>query len=100
MSKQEPIDLEAAFDAAEDEYIKFDRIEKPRHARPDLAAFLLLAELVPGTDDMVAAAEHDEIYLKTDCEALAEVITQEQVIELARCGVRYDSEYDCLAMFV
>jgi hypothetical protein len=94
------VDLQRAFEAAEDEYIQFDRIENPRHPRPDIAAFLLLSELAPGSDDMVLAAEHDEIYLVTDCEALAEVITQEQVVELARCGVRYDEQYDCLAMFI
>lgn len=95
------IDLEQAFDQAADEYIKFERIEKPRHRRPDICAFLLLDELVPGEPrDMVAAAEHDEIWLDVDCDALAEVATQEHIVELSRCGVRYDPEMDSLAMNV
>lgn len=92
-------ELSALFDA-DDEFIKFDRVPKKRSQRPDIHAFLLLDELVPGATDMVSAAEHDEIYLEVDPEALAKVITKEQVIELQRCGVRYDSANDSLCMFV
>lgn len=96
------IDLEAAFEAADKEFLKFDRIENPLHPRPDICAFLKLHELVPAHPDrdMVAAAEHDEIYLEVDAEALAAVATQEDIIYLHRCGVRFSSEVDSLAMFV
>jgi len=95
------IDLKQAFEAARDEYIQFDRIEKPLHPRPDLCAFLRLHELVPGkSHDMVAAAEHDEIYLDVEPDKLAEVATQEDIVYLTRCGVRYDTSLDSLAMFV
>jgi len=94
------IDLYQAFEAASDEYIKFDRIVNPLHPRPDLCAFLMLDQLVPGgTGDMVSAAEHDEIFLDTDVGKLAEVATQEDIVYLHRCGVRYDNSLDCLAMF-
>ncbi len=49
---------------------------------------------------MVSAAEHDEILLDVDLEELAKVATEEQIVELIRCGVRYDSSTDSLAMFV
>jgi hypothetical protein len=96
------IDLKEAFDAAETEFLKFDRIEKPLHPRPDICAFLKLHELVPMKPDrdMVAAAEHDEIYLEVEPDALAEVATQEDIVYLHRCGVRLSSETDSLAMFV
>ena len=88
-------ELEAKFSAANDEeYIQFDRVKNKRSARADLHAFLLLDELQPhiagdGNGDMVSAAEHDEFYLCIDTEKLAEVITDEQIIELVRCGVMY-----------
>jgi hypothetical protein len=85
------------FEEVNDEYIKFDRVEGKRSTRPDLHAFLLLAELFPGDSDMVAAAEHDEIYLDVESDQLAEVATRELVIELTRCGVRL-GEYG-LCMF-
>ena len=92
--------LAELFDAENDEYIKFDRVRDHRSARPDLHAFLLLNQLQPGNDDIVSGAGHEEIYLSIDTGKLAEVISEDQIVELLRCGVRYDTEYECLAMFV
>jgi hypothetical protein len=72
----------------QDEYLKFDRIKDKLSQRPDLHAFLLLDRLVPGTHDMVSAAEHDEVWLDVDPEKLCTVATEEQLIDLHRCGVR------------
>ena len=96
------IDLYEFFEKHNDEYIKFERIENKRSARPDLHAFLLLEELVPtkNYEDMVSAAEHDEIWLEVDPKKVAEVATEEHLIELIRCGVRYDRDIDSFAMFV
>lgn len=80
------------------EFLKFDRVENKLSKRPDLHAFNLLDRLLPGTGDMVTSAEHDEIWLDIDTEELAKVATEEQIIELIRCGVRYDN--GMLAMFV
>lgn len=95
------IDLEQAFEAASDEFIKFERIENPLHRRPDICAFLKLDQLVPTDNvrDMVCAAEHDEFFLDVEPEKLAAVATQEDIVYLHRCGVRYDTSTDSLAMF-
>ncbi len=98
------IDIEKFFEDEEhdEEYAQHQNISPERrlHDRPDLNAFLLLDKLVPGTHVMVDAAEHDEIYLNTDPEELAEVATEEDLIDLIRCGVRYDPEIPSLCMFV
>jgi hypothetical protein len=65
-----------------------------------LHAFNLLDKLVPGTRDMISAAEHDEIWLEVSPEELAKVATEEQIIDLIRCGVRYERGADSLALFV
>lgn len=66
---------------------------------PDLHAFLLLDDLFPNPDnDMIAAAEHDKYWLDVDGEAIAK-LTDDQILELVRCGVIYDSDVDSLAMF-
>lgn len=94
------LDLYATFEKHNDDYLKFERVENKRHQRPDLCAFLLLDELLPNDgSDMVCAAAHDEIFLDADCEKLAEVATEDDILTLTRCGVRYDSETDSLAMF-
>ena len=91
--------LQKLFEAESDEFLKFERVEMKLSRRPDLHAFLLLDQLVPGERDMVAAAAHDEIFLDVTLEALAKVVTPEQVTDLIRCGVHWDSNTDSLAMF-
>jgi hypothetical protein len=86
------------FEKHGEEYLQFELVEKPLHSRPDLAAFLLLDQLVPGKNDMVSASEHDEFFLSVDVEEVAKVITEEQIVTLIRCGIRYSS-YDCFCMF-
>jgi hypothetical protein len=48
----------------------------------------------------VTAAEHDEIWLDVDCERLAEIATEVDILYLVRCGVRYDEYNKSLQMFV
>jgi hypothetical protein len=95
------IDIKEFFDAHDDEYGKDDRIRPERrlNRRPDLNAFLLLDRLVPGTHDMVDGAEHDQISLYTDCWELSNVASEEDLLDLIRCGVMYDEEADSLTMF-
>lgn len=89
------------FDRYDDEFLKFDRIPAERRLseRPDLCAFLLLDRLVPGKSDMVSSAEHDEIWLDVDPKALVAVASEDDIVTLVRCGVRYDSDVESLAMF-
>ena len=78
------------------EYHEFDRVENKRSERPDLHAFLLLDELFPNPGgDLVACAEHDEIWLDVSDEQAAS-LTDEQILELTRCGVRYDEHGLCM----
>ena len=93
------IDLYETFEKHGDEYRKFERVEGKLHPRPDICAFLLIDSLLPGSRNIVCAAEHDEIYLDADCDMLAEVATEEDILTLVRCGVRYSGEYESLAMF-
>lgn len=88
--------LHDLFKRYEDEYLNFHLIANPTSKRPDLHAFALLDRLVPATGDMVSATSHDEIWLSIELEALAAVVTEDQVLELVRCGVRFDSEGLCM----
>lgn len=94
------MNLQMVFERNGEEFLKFETITNPRHKRPDLCAFLMLDDLLPGDRDMVSSAEHDEIFLGVDCEKLAEIITEDQIRDLVRCGVRYSEEYDGICMFV
>ena len=91
--------MEDLFEKFEIDFLTFDKVENKRSLRPDLYAFLLLDALVPGTDDMVSFACHDEIYLSIEPEALSKVATEDQLRELHRCGVRHDTDNDSLTLF-
>jgi hypothetical protein len=90
------------------EYLHFERIENPAHPVRDICAFLMLNDLAPSIiahgpnagrpDNIVACAEHDEIWLNTDIELLEQVVTDEQIRDLVRCGVSYDSGVESLRM--
>lgn len=94
------IDLHETFNKFDGEYLEFDRVTNKMHARPDLCALLLLDSLMPNAGrGMVCAAEHDQIFLDVNCEMLAGVATEDDIITLRRCGVRYDDKTDSLSMF-
>jgi len=88
--------MKGLFDKYHDEYLEFDRVENKRSTRPDLHAFLLLDELFPGNKDIISSAGHDQIWLGIETEDI-EKLTQDQILELTRCGVMYDE--DSLSMF-
>ena len=95
------LDLEATFDKFEDEYLRFERIpesDRPSQ-RPDLCAFIRLDKLCPGSQDIVSQGEHDEIFLDVETYDLAKVATEDDILFLCRCGVMFNSGYECLMMF-
>lgn len=96
------MDLEAIFEKYTDtDFLEFGRVHNPPNSRPDLCAFLVLDRLVPRPGrDMVTSAEHDVIWLGVEPDKLAEVATEEDILTLVRCGVRYDSSVESLTMFV
>lgn len=93
-------DLYDKFEAVNDDYGKFELVKNKRSERPDLHAFLVLDEIFPAAGrDIVSAASHDVIYLEVDGDDLVRLMDSE-ILELVRCGVMYDTENDCLSMFV
>jgi hypothetical protein len=94
------MEISERFDLVSNEYGKFELVENNKSKRPDLHAFIFLDELLETSDsDIVSAASHDVIYLEINSEDI-EKLTDSHILELTRCGVMYDSENDCLAMFV
>jgi len=93
--------IDEFFEKHSDEFIEFDRVKNKKSTHRDLHAFILLNEIAPSEKmKMVAGADHDIIWLATDLVTLSEKATDEQLIELCRCGVHLDSENECLAIFV
>jgi hypothetical protein len=104
MTVEELVDL---FETHEDEFLKDERVEPGRrlHRRPDLHVFLMLDRLVgddaEGADrDMVSAAVYDEIYLEVTPADVAAKATEEDIVDMIRCGLRYDNDTNSFCMFV
>jgi hypothetical protein len=82
----------------------FEKLEHPikmEFKRRDLCAFVKLNEIVDcddDYDDIVSAADHDQIWLGVELEDLAKVITAADIQFLSACGV-FISDYS-LSMFV
>lgn len=82
------------------DYLKFERVENKFSERPDIHALILLDKLQPRPGrDIISGAEHDIFYLGIDAEKLNEIVTDDQLRDLIRCGVHYDRDGDGLAMF-
>lgn len=71
----------------------------PKTNRADLTAFLLLDKIFPGLTDIVAAAEHDQIYLGIPLDDFAKLVTEDQARVLFHYFGLFIDE-DSLAMFV
>ncbi len=97
-------ELRALFKKHSDEYLKDDRIGLERmHRRPDICAFMMLDFLNEAQngacyEDVVTWAGHDEIGLGVHPEQILDIITEQAVIDLIRCGVLLSD--DTFTMFV
>ena len=80
----------------------FEKVKNRRSNRMDVHGMLLLDTLVPSKQkaapDLISCSEHDEVWFETDLEDLAKVITEDQVIEMLRCGIYYDTSTESLHM--
>ena len=94
------IDIAAEYEKLEDMRLEFDDVENKLSSRPDIHAFILLNQLLPGNRDIVSAAEHDQIWLDVDLEKLGDVATEDHIRQLEACGVHYDRDLESLYMFV
>lgn len=87
----------SVFEKYTKEYLKFELVEPKLSKRPDLHAFLVLETLFPSNQAVVAAADHEIIYLAFDEEQL-DTLGESELRDLHRCGVSVGS--DGVYMFV
>lgn len=92
--------MKERFEKVENNYGEFELIINKRASRKDLHAFILLDELFPDDvgRDLVCAAEHDRYWLGISKENI-DKLTDEQILELTRCGVMYDEDNESLYLF-
>lgn len=93
-------EMKEKFQEHSEKYSDFEEnVKNPLSKRSDLHAFILLDKLQPSEYCMIYASAHDEFFLNIDLDAIAEVITEEQIIELIACGVSLDTGRGRFSMF-
>jgi len=88
------------FEKHNDEYMKFEKIpqskrDKFKTKRSDLFAFLMLDKLFPNKKDIIKYVYYEIIFLNITKEEI-ETLQEDDIIELIRCGVCFNTEYDYL----
>jgi len=97
MEKHELINF---FKEHEKENLKFDEIKNKKSNRRDLQAFIILDEKFPSRQNIIEnAMHHDEIGLNITFDQLCE-LDENTLLDLIRCGVLLDEEYESLKMYV
>jgi hypothetical protein len=71
-------------DFLKDKELQFERVFN----RNDLEIFYRLDKLFPSEEDIVCAAEHDEIFLNITISDILTCCTKEEFLDLIRLGVR------------
>lgn len=93
------MNISEKFESFSDDYLKFDLVNNRYSNRPDLHALILLDKKFPDNEDLITAAEHDIIFLNIS-EYDLNLLSDDEILTLVRCGFTYDSEYNCLSSFV
>lgn len=85
------------------EFGKFERIKNPTSSHRDLCAMLILSKFMtnPRTSVINSVESNSRdgfIVFEPSTHDVETMATEEQVIDLIRCGVRYNGEYGALVM--
>ena len=90
--------LEDFFSEYEDEYLKADKYEHLRGINHQMNIFNELHQY--GMHQIVTAVSHDTIWLGGDPNIFFERWGEEKTIDMIRCGLLFDSEYESFYMYV
>lgn len=97
------LDLKELFEEHADEYLEFNREVNPPSFCPDVCVLNLFNQLAPHYTigrSIIGVAAYNEIWFDIDPEKVAKSATEDQIISLIRCGVRYDELQGSFTMFI
>lgn len=91
--------IEELFEKHQDEFLQYERDSSLKCEPRDITLFNMLSDLAAG-GGLIAGALHEEIFFSVDLNDFVRFFSEEEVVRMIRCGLRYDSERECLCMFV
>lgn len=94
-------EIRELFEKHDEEFLKFEKVENKLSNKRDLHAFMLLDQLSKDkSGDIIGHAEHDEYLLNFDEEEIENLdLTENIIIDLRRCGVLFDEEFEVFKLF-
>lgn len=87
------INLKEIFEKYGDEWDRFDRIETKFSKRPIINALILLDKIYPDNKNIGFYSTEGDVLINIDDEKLEEVATEQDIIDLMRCGIHYHGGY-------
>lgn len=92
------MDVKELFDKYEDEYLNY-RVDPALEGK--VHDFIVFEALVPFVErgDLVGNYGYEEIYLNVDVEKVLSKLTEDEIVRLIRCGLRYSEDRECFVMF-
>jgi hypothetical protein len=94
----------AFFEERADDFGKIEDVKTARrlHRRADLNAFLLLDKLLTNGNDsaILVDARNEQVWLSPKPWEVMQRASEEDLLDLVRCGVFYDEDNDSLSMYV
>ena len=91
-------EIKRLFEKHDGEFLKFERVENKKSKRPDLNAFILLDNLFTEEKNIISGACEGDVSINFKEEQML-LLSEDDIIELRRCGASYNSEFDCIEIY-
>lgn len=88
------------FEKYEDEYLNYRKDPDISNVTHDFYVMNALSSYVESPMDLIISSTNEEICFSVDPEFVYESLSEGEMIQLIRCGLRYSGEYECFCMFV
>ena len=86
---------------SENEYIEFEKVENKKSKFADIHGLLLLEEKFPPNEishGILDNFDYETATINIEIEEDNIPLTENDIIELLRCGIDYDEDLECLTM--
>jgi hypothetical protein len=91
-------DIEEMFKEHDSEFLDYGKHSHLRDVKTQWFIMNMLNNVTPNRD-LIIASSRDYIWFATKPETFMECFNQREIVDMIRCGLMYDSEYECLAIF-
>jgi len=82
------------------DFCKFEKIKNPLFKQSDLQALFIFNQILPEHGDFICSTNHYGIFFSVSPKDISKKASKEQILDLLRCGISYDSSRGCFYKFI